>query len=266
MEFPIWYKDAETLYKQEKSFAEIGKELNVNRKQVSRWLQLGGHRPNHKYLKGERVSSRKYTLDENIFSVIDTEEKAYWLGFLYADGYVSKLKSETELALQQKDENHLKKFAIFMKTNKPFYRTKRTLNEKTYFGVRVVINSKKVKEDLQRLGCTTEKTLTLKFPTEKQVPNHLIRHFIRGYFDGDGSTTLNNGRINFEIIGTVDFLNGMIDYFGLHHNKKHAAGKSFRIMYSGKYSSLIMKELYRDATIYLDRKRKKYQTLCNIAV
>lgn len=41
------------------------------------------------------------------FENIDTEEKAYWLGFLYADGYVNANEDKIELCLAEKDFHHL---------------------------------------------------------------------------------------------------------------------------------------------------------------
>lgn len=55
----------------------------------------------------------KYTFNENIFSIIDNEEKAYWLGFLYADGYLTD-QGLFGCALQEKDKAHLNKFLTFL--------------------------------------------------------------------------------------------------------------------------------------------------------
>lgn len=53
---------------------------------------------------------------------------------------------------------------------------------------RIQISSKTLTADLLKLGCTPRKSLTLKFPNDGIFKsNDLIRHFIRGYFDGDGS-------------------------------------------------------------------------------
>ena len=65
---------------------------------------------------------RLYTLNENFFETIDTEDKAYWLGFIYADGYITKSKTGQHnlgIKLSIKDLAHLQKFALDIKTNKP---------------------------------------------------------------------------------------------------------------------------------------------------
>ena len=74
-----------------------------------------------------------YSLDENYFKVIDTEDKAYWLGFLYADGSITRFYKtdkktgekvirslSLELGLQSGDKHHLEKFLESIKCNVPF--------------------------------------------------------------------------------------------------------------------------------------------------
>jgi hypothetical protein len=124
-------------------------------------------------------------------------------------------------------------------------------------------------ESLNLLGCVPNKSLILKFPTFNQVPDNLIRHFIRGYFDGDGCIHINlkerNVRLLFE--GTEDFLMHIRDILYKNLNVKYAVveksqSKSYHINY-GKYADveLIYKYLYKDCNIYLDRKLKKFDTL-----
>jgi hypothetical protein len=116
----------------------------------------------------------------DIFQNIDTEEKAYWLGFLYADGCVHSQENKIELGLAEKDYEHLNKFRNFLQIkNKIAYRD----STKSY---RLSFRSKKSKQDLIALGYIPCKSLLLHFPNSQQVPDYLIKHFIRGYFDGDG--------------------------------------------------------------------------------
>lgn len=132
----------------------------------------------------------KYTYNKDYFSKIDTSEKAYWLGFLYADGCITRfykgdeLRSMSlEITLQSQDREHLEKFKDSLNANVPIQ--DRTIAGK-YKANRLVINNTKLCNDLIKLGCTPQKSLTLTFPTEEQLKNEYISHFIRGYFDGDG--------------------------------------------------------------------------------
>lgn len=98
-------------------------------------------------LKSQKIDVINYhnlsKIDENIFNKIDTEEKAYWLGFLYADGYVSKNRNNIELSLSSIDKNHIIKFNKFMKGDSSLIKTKYTkLNNKVFEAIRWTITNK----------------------------------------------------------------------------------------------------------------------------
>ncbi len=136
---------------------------------------------------------------------------------------------------------------------------------------------KNLKKDLIKQGCLENKSLILKFPTEEQVPKHLIHHFIRGYIDGDGCYVLKKNKyigknkvtisygVSIEIVGTKNFCEGYINSLELHKNKIHSLHKKEngvkRVMYGGKYSLKIINKIYNNATIYLDRKYEKIKKL-----
>ena len=127
-------------------------------------------------------------VNEHIFDSIDTEEKAYWLGFMFADGFVLSNDNTIGLDLAEKDFTHLEKFRLFLNfignlkvTNTNFPNVKR---------VRLEFSSKYMKQILISYGCIPKKSLTLNFPNINIFNNiELIRHFIRGYVDGDGCLT-----------------------------------------------------------------------------
>lgn len=259
--FPDWYKKAEKLYNEGIPYYKIANEIGINRKTVSYYLQKGGHTSNKKYVRiADNSKLRKYDLDEDIFNNIDTEEKAYWLGFLYADGNVSDRNNSIELGLKESDYEHIEKFKSFLKTNRPIYKKVKRVGKKEYVGYRLFITSEKIKTDLISKGCVPKKSLTIKFPSSDIVPDNLIHHFIRGYFDGDGCITKNNKLVSVELLGTEDFIRSYIKWTGLHENKvasfKHSEVK--RVLYAGSYAMHIMDKLYSDANIYLNRKYDLY--------
>lgn len=259
--FPEWYEKAEKLFLEGKTYVEIGKELSVGRKTISHWLRKGGHKTDPKNVRNT-TPLRTYSLDENVFETIDTEEKAYWLGFLYADGYVSDAKNDIEIGLAKKDMAHLEKAKLFFDTDRPLHKKTKRTGEKEYVGYRLIITSQKLKTDLINKGCVNKKSLILKFPTEKQVPKTLLPHFVRGYFDGDGSVThANKGRqIAAEILGASDFIDGLIDWVDCSptkHSFNHSV-RTFRIQLFGPKAHVFFEKIYKDATIYLDRKYAKY--------
>lgn len=253
------YLKALDLYKTgEFSVTELSNKFKIDRHALSRRIKAIGLNVVNK--------QNLIRFNENIFDDIDTEEKAYWLGFLYADGCVSSINNTIEISLKYSDFNHLYKFKNFLNcTNNIIIDTIRC---------RLMFSSGYFKKRLIELGCTPRKSLTLEFPTEGQMPDHLIIPFIRGYFDGDGTFTYfsRNGKgtvftpkIGF--IGTQDFLKGVQDVLltdaNLHLANKNGSNKCFEISFGSKKSTEILKKLYKDANIYLDRKFKRYTIFKN---
>ena len=198
-----------------------------------------------------------------IFETIDTEEKAYWLGFLYADGSVGSKEHKIELGLAEQDLKQIEKFRDFIGImNKISYRS----TTKSY---RYSFRSGSCKEDLIKQGCVPKKSLILNFPTENQVPKNLIRHFIRGYFDGDGWFTNTDSCFQIGIIGTEDFIKGFLDNIEIYNKENkifdvHRKDGAKRYVF-GAYTDVLnfLNWIYKDATIYLDRKYEHYLDFIN---
>lgn len=195
-----------------------------------------------------------------VFETIDTEEKAYWLGFLYADGSVGSNDNRIELGLAEKDFHHIEKFRDFIGIfNKISYRP----TTKSY---RYSFKSIPCKSDLIKQGCVPKKSLILNFPEKHQVPRELIKHFIRGYFDGDGWFTNTESCFQAGIIGTENFIKGFLDIIELENkeNKKiftvHRENGVKRYVF-GAYDDVFnfLDWIYKDSTIYLDRKYEHYK-------
>lgn len=149
-------------------------------------------------IRGKRESHLKYWCDENIFDKIDSSEKAYWLGFLYADGNI--YQNKLQLRLGKKDWNHLKKFKSFIRSNHKIYK------DGNCYGIQ--IRSPQIVSSLIALGLIKNKTQKIKFPSTKLVPNKFINNFILGYFDGDGCCSYNKFRKTYSIsiLGTENLL------------------------------------------------------------
>ena len=268
------YELAKQLYLEEKSLTKIAKQVGIERHKLSYLFKKDGITIIQNGAKHEYI--------ENIFEIIDTEEKAYWLGFLYADGNIIPYgKYEVKISLAYKDLEHVEKFGDFVLKNHNGkelahpYMAK--LKGKEFPSAKVAVTNKKIVTDLIALGCTENKSLTLKFPNENQVPKDLQRHFIRGYFDGDGSISTpknsygprKNGR-TISFIGTQDFLQSIIDIFvnevctdfgeiNLYQKRNQQAWQFSKTKYDTNKE--IYEYLYRDATIYLKRKYERFADL-----
>lgn len=259
------YDKAKEMFLQGLSLSQIQKELGVDRKKLSACLKRDGYEI--------KLNNSKYSCDEKFFDVIDTEHKAYWLGFLYADGHVQNFGHyKIDLTLSDKDKDHLLKYKETLQLTYPINKKSQTLNGNIYYSHRVTITNKILVENIIKQGCVPNKSLILSFPTEKQVPKYLIRHFIRGYFDGDGCITINsnNNTYNFNILGTHNFLTAIqnefinsIDNYKATKISKDKRSEVYKLQ-KGKVCGTknindIYNYLYKDCTIYLDRKKNIFE-------
>ena len=150
-------------------------------------------------LKAYKVSGRtlsearrnylNYTINENIFENIDTPDKAYWLGVMYADGYISKAQYTNKfgISVAEKDKEWLEKFKEFLGYNGEIsqYLTGKTAYVPGLSYVRLLIGNNKIVQDLEKFGVVEHKTKQI-----NSLPDiKFLDDFIRGYIDGDGALT-----------------------------------------------------------------------------
>lgn len=206
---------------------------------------------------------RKRAFNENFFNVIDNEEKAYWLGFMYADGCVQHKKTGQKLiSLAVKDKEVIDKF--IQSINGEFV-------TKTYKDVHVVhLTSSIMFEALTKIGCIPRKSLVLTFPVIKES---LIPHFIRGYFDGDGTVYIAHPKninktntvytnIVVGICGTKEFLKEVSKQASVNEAKKdkRKINNIWYISFSGSKKVMsFYNYIYKDATLFLTRKKDKFE-------
>ena len=260
----IWTKDQITYviddYNQYHNTKDLANKFNVSTDAIRRLLKKN----NIKLLTTQDLGKNKRPRNSNYFENIDTPDKAYWLGFLYADGYNNEKDNLIRINLQKKDEQHLQKFlnAINGQNFEIKYQNKDNKHDISY----ITICDKKLSEDLSKHGCFQNKTNKITFP---QIDEKLYFHFIRGYFDGDGSlyylTRNNHKYFGFHLLGTSDFLNKVREIF---HKEKLALERKGEFLYSFNLSGNkqileIMNCLYQnaDSSIWLDRKKDKFEIL-----
>ena len=229
------------------------------------------------------VQISRINYNEHVFDSIDTEEKAYWLGFLYADGYLCNSSYSLELQLGNKDLEHVRKFARFINYNGKISqkRNKKDKNEEeNYTSYRISITNKHLWNTLNNLGCTPRKSLTLKFPSISIFKSvDLIRHFIRGYFDGDGTLGIYDNKVGkydyhnhcqLSFLGTKDMLSNIVKHIGIDKEVKLVSlnpktkNDLFKITYVTREAFKVSFYMYENSTIYLDRKYVKYLEYCRL--
>jgi hypothetical protein len=243
----------------ERSINDLSEKYGLNRKTIVRHLKASGIEITNSHGKAK--------INSDIFEVIDTEEKAYWLGFLYADGCIYANGKSVSLGLSQADHDHIVKFNNFLGRNKAVYvkTNGKDKNGGQLWCSEVRFNDAKVWSDLNNKGITPNKSLTIKFPNKDIFKtNDLIRHFIRGYFDGDGCVTwCNSNRTtpSVNIIGTLDFLKGIESEFGDNAyicHKKNKSDEVFTFKLTNLKAFKFLEYIYKDSTIYLERKYNRY--------
>lgn len=244
---------------------------NWSQKEIANYYKVS--RPVIKRLLNEmgvtfRQRTKKYYSDDDIFEVIDNSEKAYWLGFLAADGcnYQREHNASIILNIHQKDIEHLEKFKQFCNSQAKIqqYITSSGYSANTPMA-KIVLNSKKMSKDLIDKGIVPKKSLILKPPN---ISKQYYLPFILGYFDGDGSISkasqYNNYAISIE--GTreiLEWINENLNISKKLEKRRYNDNKnSYYIRCGGTNKPYnILKQLYDSCETHLDRKYTLFKEL-----
>jgi len=205
----------------------------------------------------------------DFFENIDTQEKIYWLGFIYGDGCIRIGKNGAYkfiIELNEKDSSHLELLANL------FGKKLKTRERFTSKLVSLEINNKTNFYNLVSHGIKPRKTYLRDTEVFKSIPDNSLNHFIRGFFDADGSISTNNyNNITFNFTsGNYNFLEKieecLIKNISLNKVKIHQHTENWSILaYSGrKNSQKFYNWLYKDATIYLKRKKDTFEKILTV--
>ena len=241
-------------------------------KEISSLLGFKYHQPVYNYFKKMgwgrtgKTGKRIYKVNEDFFKCINTEEKAYILGFICADGHIEK--DRLNITVSIKDRDILEKIRYTMHSNHPIKEVQRTnpykkTNRKNLILSELMIGSVELVKPLFNMGLTTNKTYTLNGDILKYIPKYLIRDFLRGYFDGDGNVFFGRRyssgyKYNVNICGNEDFLLKSFQVYFPSNNKLYKDLYS-RQCYVWKISQKdkvrdFMYYLYYNSSIFLQRK------------
>lgn len=206
---------------------------------------------------------KKYECNKLIFKEINTEDEAYWLGFLLADGHNHNNK---KIRVDIKDKDHLEKLSllIYPKGNKPIKIRDLGFGPVYYFDCSV----EEIVKNLSSFGVVPKKS---KISTLPIIPKEMYRHFIRGLFDGDGCLTFsmdkNYRRYTFSIVGNYDLVMSVRDIIFADTNIQlgERKMKSIHSVYKRGNQQIIeiMNWIYKDSNIHLNRKFEKFKDMLN---
>jgi len=191
----------------------------------------------------DRIYNYHTDINLNYFLKIDNKEKAYWLGFLYADGYITKLRNNLRIGLEinKEDEIILDKYCNALGIN---------LNSKKYNKksntIRVRITNDKLGESLINQGYIIGNTKSKNIELPCLNSRELYLAFLLGYFDGDGTTgtsRITTGSIKFliQIARKFNIKNKIYTYKGNH--KMYLGAKLFNEMLNNYQNSLSKKRI-----------------------
>lgn len=217
-------------------------------------------------LKSEGVYTRRdwrsYTFNESFFERIDDEFKAYSLGFLYADGHNDRKANKVSIELKRDDAQIVRDIASALGFDGPLRHRTYGSRDPNFRGISagIVLRSKKLSEDLDRHGCTHFKSDKVSLPN---LAPDLMRHFIRGYLDGDGCIyRYPRGSWQVYWCGNPQFMSSLRDYMGEYLdttmpklNVRSEKVAEVRIN-RAELISRVYDFLYKDARIYLARKHE----------
>ncbi len=218
-------------------------------------------------------TNRKYHIGYiDFFDAIDTESKAYWAGFITADGCITDNKKSLILTLQTRDGSHIERFIAAIHSDYRVRSVRQNSSGRSYATVQIY--DKRFVQGLLKLpGVGPRKTSTIRWPGTF-ITHNLLRHYLRGYTDGDGGFYIgvrNNRpsvRHAYGVASNFSFISGLqqhlIEACNLQKTKlykrKDKPDRSWSLKYGGRLQvSRIFSYLYKDATIWLPRKREKIE-------
>lgn len=229
-------KDLETM-----SQKEVGIKYNLSTAQIGNIYRKNGIK-----LSKSRLNMSKLKLDIDFFKEIDTPQKAYWLGFIAADGSINK--SNGKLTLISHDEEVITKFKKHINSehiiSHKFVHDKRT--NKNYERYTIQITNALFVNNLIKQGITNQKTDYFLFP---KIKEKYYGYFIAGLFDGDGSIRLlKNKTISINLISTKETLDFILDFLYKNFNVKKPPLYKVTKNKQNVYKFF----LYKNAIIFLD--------------
>lgn len=208
--------------------------------------------------RSQQEAQTKYSCDHSYFDAIDTEQKAYWLGFVGADGCVI-VNGNTrifQVKLAAQDFEHVIRLRNALRSDHPIYPLVPTPQDPRALQV----SSPRLVEGLENHGIHPRKTAIYEWPNF--LPDDLLPHYLRGYFDGDGCFSFSRNQPCFGLAGQEDFLRGCQGFLmrsvGVGETKLADHGGVFNLAYSGRRQvPRIARFMYDNATVWMPRKRER---------
>lgn len=262
------FKKAAELYKEKHNIIQVSKEIGIGKHSLS------------KYFKDNNLLSKKVVVQNNIcynedfFAQLNTEEKAYWFGFIYADGCIRYKPEENSgqltIEISKNDVNMLKKFKDSIESNINIkYRQRKLKSGNISDTCSITISSVKMCKDLIKFGCVPNKTYNGQIKKELFSKNVSFKiAFLRGYLDGDGyiskdknvyslSYVIHNYKVMNFVLRSIIEVSNVIPTIRYETNDNFQGAYRLRITNKVDFFKFL-DVIYKDPSIYMERKYKKY--------
>jgi len=247
-------KKVVSLFKSNISPQKIGEILDLNPSSVRNILHKEGFNLNHR-------GPKSLIGNENYFDNIDSEDKAYFLGWLMADGNISIYNNQYFLKIHISEQDRDISDCFMEKIQSKNKIRIESMEDKKY--ISISLSSKHMCQSLMSYGIVPRKTGFEDIPNN--INKNMISHFIRGYFDGDGITCIKkNKRSGF--ISSKVLLDKIQSILNINKKEFHPSNtKNENIFYFliGKDESRKLYDyMYNNATIWMKRKRERMDIIC----
>ena len=236
-------------YQDGESMAKLGKKYGCDPSTIKNILNA--YNIQSRTLSQARRLNLDYTINEQVFEKIDNPDAAYWLGVMYADGYISENQYTNKfgISVQASDKEWLEQFKDFLQYNGAIgeYKVGSSGYKPGTPYVRLLIGNNKIVDDLKKLGVIPHKSKKL-----DKIPDIDYKlDFIRGYIDGDGSLLHRLPII--QISGTKELLLDIANYLDMPYHL-YQDKSIYSLKYNKAQSEYLEKVLYKDSKYHLDRK------------
>jgi len=248
-----------------KSYTEIAKDLGYTRKQVDARARYIGLRKNRQ-------------INDDYFDKIDTPLKAYFLGFIYADGWVvykpERNNYEFGMQLQAGDSYVLEKLNYELGNQNIIAHKKphdgEILGKKIHIGPidSLRVYSKHLVESLMANGIETNKSQKDVYPI---VEEKFFFDFLRGYIDGDGCFYTDDKwtymHITSASIAPLEYIQKKLLNYDIETRMYTENEKKHRLMCinTNEVKKLVSRLYYEDGLFCLSRKYEKIEHLLGSA-
>jgi hypothetical protein len=253
--------DMRSRYEAGETMKDLAKDFGVSHSTIRLYLKHLGVE-----IRSLSLVRRKYRINENYFDTINSQEKAYFLGLLYADGCNTTNEYEIRLGLQTKDKALVERLRdVLFPDGRPLRHIKSHIDKK---GMKcgemweLTVRNKHMSGMLERHGMVARKTFVLAFP--EWLRPDLVPHFIRGYNDGDGCIeSAYKQQCRVELLGTREFCEGVVKSIPDTEIRTHIypRGSIYDLVINGRYALQFLDWIYAGSTIHFLRKHEKYLEL-----